>query len=179
MDSKQTKQSGCLEKDNNMNSGQNNPGVRPADTEVDMTQLALPNDTNLLGNLLGGRLLHWIDIVGALAATRHARKPVATVSIESVDFRHPIRAGSMVMLNARVIWTGRTSIKVRVRVMAENMYTGDVISTNNALLTYVAMDETGAACVVPRIQPVTEEDARYYDSAQAAYEKRKESAGYS
>jgi len=147
--------------------------IHPADTEVNMTQLVLPNDTNLLGNLLGGRLLHWIDIVGALAATRYARKTVATVSIESVDFRHPIRKGEMVMLNARVIWTGRTSIKVRVAVKAENMYTGAVICTNNAMLTYVAMDENGSPYPVPKIQPDTEEDVKVYNEVQAEYEKVK------
>jgi len=153
--------------------GQGQTKVHPADTEVNMTQLVLPNDTNLLGNLLGGRLLHWIDIVGALAATRHARRPVATASIESVDFRHPVRKGEMVMLKARVIWTGRTSIKVLVQVKAENMYTGAVISTNDALLTYVAMDENGKSSPVPGIQPDTEEDVKYYGDAQSEYEKRK------
>jgi len=148
-------------------------GFCPADTEVNMTQLVLPNDTNLLGNLLGGRLLHWIDIVGALAATRHARKTVATVSIESVDFRYPVHKGEMVMLNARVIWTGRTSVKVRVQVKTENMYTGEVVYTNKALLTYVAMDETGRPSPVPKIQPVTEEDIREYNDAQTTYQQTK------
>jgi len=147
--------------------------IHPADTEVNMTQLVLPTDTNLLENLLGGRLLHWIDIVGALASTRHARKTVATVSIEGVDFRHPIRKGEMVMLSARVIWTGRTSIKVCVKVKAENMYTGDIVTTNNALLTYVAMDENGQPCTVSKIEPVTEEDVKYFNEAQATYEKAK------
>ena len=146
--------------------------IHPADTEINMTELVLPNDTNLLGNLLGGRLLHWIDIAGALAATRLARNAVATVSIESVDFRHPARKGEMVMLNARVLWTGRTSIKVRVQVKTENMYTGSVVPTSNALLTYVAMDAHGKPCLVPKIQPVTEEDTRYYNKVQAEYEKR-------
>jgi acyl-CoA hydrolase len=139
-----------------------------------MTELVLPNDTNLLENLLGGRLLHWIDIVGALAATRHARNTVATVSLESVDFHHPVRKGEMVMLNARVIWTGRTSIKVRVQVKTENMYTGAVISTNNALLTFVALDGHGNPCPVPKIQPETEDDHYFYNKAQAEYEKVKE-----
>jgi len=146
--------------------------IHPADTEVNMTELVLPHDTNLLGNLLGGRLLHWIDIVGGLAATRLARHPVVTASIESVDFRHPAHKGEMVMLNARVIWTGRTSIKVRVQVKTENMYTGVVVSTNTALVTYVAMDEDGKPCPVPKIQPATEEDSRYYHKAQKEYEKR-------
>jgi len=147
--------------------------IRPADTEIVMTELVLPNDTNMLGNLLGGRLLHWIDIAGALAAARHARNAVATVSIESVDFRHPIRKGEMVMLNARVIWTGRTSIRVCVTVKKENLYTGETVSTNNAMLTFVAMDGAGSPCPVPAIQPDTEEDARLYQEAQAAYERSK------
>ena len=157
----------------NMHTEHKQTGIHPADTEVNMTELVLPNDTNLLGNLLGGRLLHWIDIVGALAATRLARNPVATVSIESVDFRHPAHKGEMVMLNARVIWTGRTSIKVRVQVKTENMYTGRVVPTNNALVTYVAMDANGRPCPVPKIRPATEEDARAYHTAQAEYEKAK------
>jgi len=135
-----------------------------------MTELVLPNDTNPLGNLLGGRLLHWIDIAGALSATRHARKPVATVAIESVDFQHPIRKGEAVMLNARVIWTGRTSIKVRVLVEAENLYSGEIISTNSALLTFVAMDENEKPCPVPKITPETAEDIELYNRAQAEYE---------
>ena len=155
-----------------MDSEKNQAGVHPADTEVDMTQLVLPNDTNLLGNLLGGRLLHWIDVVGALAATRHARMTVATVSMDSVDFSHPIRKGEMVMLSARVIWTGRTSIKTLVRVKAENMFTGAVIATNSAFVTFVAMDANEKPCPVPGIRPATEEDARLYGEAQAKYENQ-------
>ena len=148
-------------------------GVHPADTEVNMTQLVLPSDTNMLGNLLGGRLLHWIDIVGALAATRHARKATATAAIERVDFRHPVHKDDMVMLNARVIWTGRSSIKVRVHVETENMYTGAIVSTNDAFLTYVAMDKDGVPCQVPGIEPATEEDVSYFNDAQAEYERLK------
>jgi len=147
--------------------------ICPSDTEINMTQLVLPNDTNQLENLLGGRLLHWVDIVGALAAKRFARKEVATVSIESVDFRHPIRKGEMVMLNARVIWSGRTSIKVKVQVKAENMFTGSTIETNAATLTFVAMNEAGVPDSVPKIFPVTDEDRSLYDRAQAEYESMK------
>ena len=147
--------------------------IHPADTEINMTELVLPNDTNMLENLLGGRLLHWIDIAGALAASRHARAAVATVSIESVDFTCPVHKGEMVMLSARVIWTGRTSVKVRVQVKKENMRTGEIVPTNNALLTFVALDPDGKPCPVPKIQPETEEDTRYFNEAQALYEKSK------
>ena len=158
-----------------MNYKQAETGVRPADTEVTMTELVLPNDTNLLGNLLGGRLLHWIDIVGALAATRHARSATATASIESVDFSHPVPVGEMVILKARVVWAGRTSIKVRVQVKSENMLTGEAVDTNEAFLTYVALDTSGKPCPVPKICPKTAEDVKYYNKAQAEYDKLKAS----
>jgi len=156
-----------------MNNEKCKPGAHPAETEVIMTELVLPNDTNPLGNLLGGRLLHWIDIVGALAATRHSRKPVATVSVEGVDFRHPIFEGDMVTLSAKVIWTGRTSIAVRVQVKKEDLLSGAVVPTNTALLTFVAMDKDGKPCQVPPILPATEEEMHLYNHAQAEYESRK------
>lgn len=144
-----------------------------SESEIKMTELVLPNDTNLLGNLLGGRLLHWVDVAGALAATRHARNIVATVAIDSVEFRHPIKMGEMVMLTAKVIWTGHTSMQVVVRAEAENMYSGNVITTNKARLTFVALDTDENPCKVPAIIPVTEEEKRLYDEAQARYDRLK------
>jgi len=88
-----------------------------------------------------------------------------------VDFRHPIRQGEMVMLSARVIWAGRTSMHVAVRVRAENLYTGAVVTTNEAHLTYVAMDENQIPCPVPGIVPVTEDEIRVYEDTQAEYER--------
>ena len=86
----------------------------PKDSQVEMTELVLPNDTNLLGNLLGGRLMHWIDIAGAMAAQRHCNRIAATAAIDSVDFKHPVHVGEMVILKAKVTWVGRTSMEVAV-----------------------------------------------------------------
>ncbi|MGE4284592.1 MAG: acyl-CoA thioesterase, partial [Clostridia bacterium] len=81
----------------------------PKESMVEMNELILPNDTNLLGNLLGGRLLHWIDVAGALTAQKHCNRVVVTVAIDSVDFKHPVKVGEMVTLRAKVTWVGRTS----------------------------------------------------------------------
>jgi len=124
---------------------------RPGDSEIFMTELVLPNDTNLLGNLLGGRMLHWVDIAGALAASRHSQKVVATVSISSVDFKHPIRMGEMVQLHANLISVGNTSMHVKVSVTSENLKTGASILTNEAFLTYVALDDNQKPTQVPRL----------------------------
>lgn len=145
----------------------------PLDSMVDMTELVLPNDTNLLGNLLGGRLLHWVDIAGALAATRYARKAVATASIESVDFRHAIKMGELVMLHAKVVWVGHTSMQVIVKVTAENPLSGATVTSNKAYLTFVALDENGKPSPVPPIRIETEEDQKNYNDAQKRYEQLK------
>src|SRR5690554_3621279 len=118
---------------------ENLKGKTASQSEIEMTQLVLPNDTNILGNLLGGQLMHWIDIAGALAASRHSNKVVATVALDSLDFRHPVRLGEMVILKARLTWVGRTSMEVSVEVYAENMKTGNAILTNKAFISFVAL----------------------------------------
>ena len=87
--------------------------------------------------------MHWIDIAGAMAASRHSNKVVATVSLDSLDFRHPVRMGEFVILKAKLTWVGRTSMEVTVSVFAENYETGSVIQTNKAYITYVALDHDG------------------------------------
>ncbi|HOA97776.1 MAG TPA: acyl-CoA thioesterase [Acetivibrio saccincola] len=145
-------------------------GKTPGQSEIEMTQLVLPNDTNILGNLLGGQLMHWIDIAGALAASRHSNKVVATVALDSLDFRHPVRLGEMVILKARLTWVGRTSMEVTVDVYAENMKTGNTILTNKAFITFVALDDDGKPTEVPPLILETEEERRVYKEA----EKRRE-----
>ncbi len=135
-------------------------GKTPSQSAVEMTELVLPNDTNLLGNLLGGRLMHWIDIAGAIAASRHSNRIVATVALDSLDFRLPIRVGELVILKAKITWTGNTSMEVVVNVYGENTRTGEVRLTNKAYLTYVALDENGRPTPVPPIIPETEEEKR-------------------
>ena len=156
-----------------MDPGSPSQAACPADTEVSMSQLVLPNDTNLLGNLMGGRLLHWLDIVGALAATRHARRTVATVCFDSVVFCHPVRQGEMVTLRARVVWAGRTSLRVIVRVEAENLRTGAVAPTNHAFITFVALDDGGRPCPVPGVRPATAEDEQLFREAQRRHDEAK------
>ena len=121
------------------------------DSEVFMTELVLPNDTNLLGNLMGGRMMHWIDICGALAASKHSQKIVATVKINSIEFRHPVRMGEMVELHARLIKVGTTSMDVKVSVVTENLRTAEKIKTNVAYITYVALDDNQRPSPVPRL----------------------------
>ena len=149
---------------------ENLKGKTASQSEIEMTQLVLPNDTNILGNLLGGQLMHWIDIAGALAASRHSNKVVATVALDSLDFRHPVRLGEMVILKARLTWVGRTSMEVSVEVYAENMKTGNTILTNKAFITFVALDDDGKPTEVPPLILETEEENRINKEA----EKRRE-----
>jgi len=139
---------------------------------VKMSELVLPNDTNLLGNLLGGRLMHWMDIAGALAATRHARNVVATVQVDSVNFKHPIKMGDMVELIARVIWVGRSSMVTQVTVYGENLKTGKKLLTNEAYFTFVAVDDSERPIEVPRLALESEEERKAYDFIQAKYAKK-------
>jgi acyl-CoA hydrolase len=120
-----------------------------SDSLTEMTELVLPNDTNLLGNLLGGSLMHWIDIAGAMAGTRHCNYVVATVAVEHLDFKRPIRVGSIVTLKAKLLSVGNTSMKVKVDVYSEDMKAGEKILTNEAYITYVALDEKGEKTLVP------------------------------
>lgn len=146
----------------------------PSMSYVEMSELVLPNDTNLLGNLLGGRLLHWIDIAGAMAASRHSGKVVATVAMDSVDFRHPIKKGEMVILKSKLTWVGRTSMEVTVKVYTENFKDGSTVMTNQAYLTFVALDDAGKPVSVPRLVPESEGEKRDFYEAEKRRNKRLE-----
>ena len=132
---------------------------------VQMEQLVLPNDANMLNNLFGGRLLQWIDAAGAMSAMKYSRKEVVTVALDSVDFRHPVRVGDMVKLTAKVTWTGRTSMEVKIIVFCEKPKTGEIIKTNEAYITLVALDENGVPAEVPALQPETEEEKADFRAA--------------
>lgn len=118
---------------------------------IDMVHLVLPNDVNLLGNLKGGTLMHWIDIAAALVASKHSNCYVATVSMDSLDFKHPSKLGSMVKLHAELVSVGKTSMKINVTVTSENLRTGKIIKTNEATLVFVALDKDGRPTPVPKI----------------------------
>jgi acyl-CoA hydrolase len=146
----------------------------PADSYIEMREMVLPNDTNPLGNLLGGRLLHLIDIAGAIVASKHSNKMVATVSIDSVIFKEPIKLGEIVILKAVLVRVGRTSMDVLVRIYGENTMTGKITNTNNAFLTYVALDENQRPIEVPRLEINSDEELRLYKQAQARRKRLEE-----
>jgi acyl-CoA hydrolase len=141
----------------------------PRESLVEMTELVLPNDTNLLGNLLGGRLMHMVDVAGAIAAQRHSNRIVVTASIDSVVFRRPVRQGQIVTLKARVTWVGRTSMEVSVDVYSEDFMTGEQKFTNKAYITFVAVDSDCKPVEVCGLLLETEEDKQEH----AAAEKRR------
>ncbi len=137
----------------------------PRESLVSMTELVLPNDTNTLNNLMGGRLMHWMDIVSAIAAQKHSNKIVVTASVDNISFKHPIRLGNVVTLRARVTRAFNSSMEVRIDVEAEDIPTNQKIDSNSAYFTFVAVDEMGRPIEVPQIDPETEEDKEYYDGA--------------
>src|SRR3569832_2233470 len=118
-------------------------GKSVADSTAEMVQIVLPNDTNMLGNLLGGTLMHWIDLVGAITANRHSRRPIVTASMEGLDFLVPVRLGFLVILKAQMNYAGKSSMEVGVEVYSENGLSGERVHTSSAILTYVAVDLKG------------------------------------
>ena len=137
----------------------------PRESLVEMTELVLPNDTNLLGNLLGGRLLHLIDVAGAMAAQRHSNRIVVTAAIDSVEFKHPVKQGQIITLKGRVTWVGRTSMEVLVEVFSEDFLTGKQKFTNKAYLTFVAVDSASKPVEVCGLLLETEEEKKEYEAA--------------
>ena len=134
-------------------------------SQVEMTELVLPNDTNRFGSLLGGRMMHWIDIAGAIAASRHSNKLCVYASGVEIQFHHPVKQGEIVILKASVNRVFRTSLEVGVRVLKEDSLTGDRKHTNTAYLTYVAIDEQGKPAEVLPVQPVSRDEQRRYADA--------------
>ncbi|MBI2619966.1 MAG: acyl-CoA thioesterase [Ignavibacteriales bacterium] len=136
-----------------------------SDSHVEMTEMVLPNHTNRLGNLLGGQLMHWIDICAAIAASRHTNRVCVTASVDDLNFLHPITEGEVVTLRASVNRAFTTSLEVGVKVISENLLTGERKHANTAYLTFVAIDETGKPVRVPTIRPVEKEEKRRYEDA--------------
>lgn len=131
----------------------------------DYSELALPNDANGLGNVLGGTVMHLVDLCAAMAAMRHARTPVVTASVDSLHFLHPVRIGQLIMLRSSVNRVFRTSLEVGVYVLTENLLTGERLHTCSAYLTFVALDNERKATVIPPVIPETEEEKRRYREA--------------
>lgn len=132
---------------------------------TEMTELLLPNDTNILGRALGGAVLHWMDMCGAIAAARFANERVVTASMDHVDFISPIDLGEIAIVEAYVFNTGRTSMDVRVEVRAENPRTGEDRKTTSSFLTFVAIDEGGSPTTVPELVCEDENEQALVDAA--------------
>jgi len=142
------------------------------DSQVITTQLVLPNDTNGLGNLLGGTLMHWIDIAAAIAAQRHADRVCVTASVDEINFHHPVRLGDVVTLQASVNRAFRTSMEIGVVVTAESRSGHDSRRANNAYLTFVAIDESGRPVSVPGVTPESQDEIRRFNEALVRRERR-------
>jgi acyl-CoA hydrolase len=140
--------------------------ARPVrDSKSEMIELVLPNDTNPLGALLGGRLMHWIDLAGALAAHRHSHSYVVTASMDHIDFLVPVHVGDMVILQSSVNRVFRTSMEVGVRVSVENYISQSRQKVARAYLTFVAVDRHGRRLPVAPVVPETEDEKRRYEGA--------------
>jgi acyl-CoA hydrolase len=138
------------------------------------SELALPNDANGLGNVLGGKVMHLVDLAAALAALRHARRPVVTASVDSMTFLHPIKIGQLILLRSSVNCVFRTSMEVGVKVWVEDLRTGAVRHTSSAYLTFVALDQNGQPEPIPPVIPETEDEKRRYREAAARRDYRLE-----
>src|SRR5713226_9461160 len=137
--------------------------VRESSSEY--SELALPNDANGLGNVLGGKVMHLVDLAGALAALRHARCSVVTASVDYMNFLHPVKIGQLVLLRSSVNRAFRTSMEVGVKIFVEDLTTGERRHTSSAYLTFVALDSHGNRVPVPQVIPETEEEKRRYEEA--------------
>ena len=137
----------------------------PKESYSILTELILPNDTNTLGNLMGGRLLHWMDIAAAIAAHRHCGRVVVTASVNNVSFNQPIRLGEIVTLESKVSRAFNSSMEVFIDVWVENNATGEKKKCNEAIYTFVAVDQLGNPIHVPELIPETDAEKRRYEGA--------------
>jgi acyl-CoA hydrolase len=135
------------------------------DSQAEMAEIVLPNDTNPLNALLGGRLMHWIDLAGAMAAHRHSRNYVVTASVDHIDFLVPVRVGDLVILRSSVNRVFQTSMEVGVKVYVENYIADTAQHVASAYLTFVAIDPTGKHLKVAAVIPETDDQRRRYDDA--------------
>lgn len=132
-----------------------------------LSELALPNDANGLGAVLGGKIMHLVDIAGAIAAARHCRGFVVTASFDHMDFLQPVHIGELIILRASVNRAFRTSMEVGVKVFAEDLRSGEKRHVASAYLTFVALDDARQPVPVPQLIPEDEEDKRRFDQAGA------------
>jgi acyl-CoA hydrolase len=149
----------------------------PSASRTILAQVMLPTDANPNGHVHGGTIMKLVDTAGGTAAVRHARRPVATVIMDSMTFLHPVYVGNLVTVEATVTWTGRTSLETRVEVRAEDTLSGRVTHTSTAYLVFVALDEQGRPTPVPPLELTTDEERRLWREAEARREYRLASRG--
>jgi acyl-CoA hydrolase len=137
----------------------------PKDSLAISTEIVLPNDTNTLGNLMGGRLLHWMDITAAIAAHRHCGRVVVTASVNNVSFNQPIKLGDIVTLQAKISRSFNSSMEVFIDVWVEDNMRNKKVKCNEAIYTFVAVDQMGNPIQVPALVPESEEEKARYDGA--------------
>lgn len=135
------------------------------DSLVIMTEMVLPNDTNTLNNMMGGRMMHLMDIVAAIAAQRHSNRVVVTASVDNVSFSQPIRLGNVITLEAKVTRAFNSSMEVHITVLKEDLASGEKVQSNEAFFTFVAVDQLGNTINVPQIIPETDLEKELYEGA--------------
>lgn len=136
-----------------------------AESFVTMTELVLPNDTNTLNNLMGGRLMHWMDIAAAVAAQKHSNRIVVTASVDNISFTEAVNLGNVVTLEAFVTRAFNSSMEVYIKVTAEDIPSGKKVETNSAFFTFVAVDQSGRPIDVPELIPETDQERELFDGA--------------
>ena len=143
-------------------------------THVIMHELVLPNDTNLLGNVLGGRVMHLIDMCAAMSAYKHARTAVVTASVDRLDFLAPVKMGEIMILKSSVNYTGKSSMEVGVRIESENPKTGYIYHTSSAYLTFVSLNDNGKPQRVENIKPENDIEIRRFKEGKVRHEERQD-----
>ena len=143
-------------------------------THVIMHELVLPNDANLLGNVLGGRVMHLMDMCAAMSAYKHARTAVVTASVDRLDFLAPVKMGEIMILKSSVNYTGKSSMEVGVRIESENPKTGHIHHTSSAYLTFVSLNENGKPQSLDDIEPESDIENRRFKEGNIRHEERKQ-----
>lgn len=137
----------------------------PSQSYVQTTEMVLPNDTNPLNNLMGGRLMHLMDIVAAISAQKHSNRVVVTASVDNISFKHAIKMGDVITLEAKVTRAFNSSMEVYIHAHAENMRTGEKYDANSAFFTFVAVDQSGNPISIPAVEPESDDEKELYAGA--------------
>ena len=138
---------------------------KPSESHTVMTELVLPNDTNIFGNLMGGRLMYWMDIAAALAAHKHCNSPTVTASVDNISFQNPIKLGNVVHIEARLSRAFNSSMEIHLKVWGEDLTHQYKYKSNEAYFTFVALDPNNKPRPVPQLVPETDEEKKLYDGA--------------